>query len=45
MITTHWLHVALSWASALGLFAVLGGMALARHRAAKRALDALERRT
>ena len=40
-MSTHWLHIALSWGIALSVFAALGWAALARHRAAKRALERL----
>ncbi len=40
-MTTHWLHVALSWGLSLAVFGGLAWAALARHRAAKRALERL----
>jgi heme exporter protein CcmD len=42
-MTTHWLHVTLSWAAVLGVFAILAISAWSRHRAAKRQLAQLER--
>lgn len=42
-MTTHWLHVTLSWAAVLGVFALLAISALGRHRAARRQLGQLER--
>jgi predicted membrane protein len=43
-MTTHWLHVSLSYALVLGGFAALTIASLARHAAAKRRLAALEPR-
>jgi hypothetical protein len=43
-MSTHWWHVALSWGTALALFAGLAVSAMARHRAARLALARLERR-
>ncbi|MFL1464288.1 heme exporter protein CcmD [Roseococcus sp. DSY-14] len=40
-MSTHWLHVALSWGLALATFAALAWAALLRHRAARRALERL----
>jgi heme exporter protein CcmD len=42
-VSTHWLHVTLSWAAVLGVFAILAISAMGRHRAAKRQLARLER--
>ena len=42
-MTTHWLHVILSWGSVLGVFVILAISAWGRHRAAKRQLAQLER--
>jgi heme exporter protein CcmD len=42
-MTTHWLHVLLSWGAVLSVFAILAISALSRHRAAKRQLAQLER--
>jgi predicted membrane protein len=43
-MTTHWLHVTMSYALVLGGFATLTVASLARHAAAKRRLAALEPR-
>lgn len=43
-MTTHWIHVLLSWGLALGTFGALAAMAATRHRAARRAAEALEPR-
>ncbi len=43
-MTTHWLHITLSWAATLGVFAALGLAAAARARAARRDLARLETR-
>ncbi len=40
-MSVHWLHVSLSWGVSLAVFAGLAWAALARHRAAKRALERL----
>ena len=40
-MTTHWLHVSLSWGIALAVFIALAWAAAARHCAAKRALERL----
>jgi len=42
-MSTHWLHVTLSWGTVLSVFAILAISALGRHRAAKRQLAQLER--
>ncbi len=42
-MSTHWLHVALSWAAVLSVFAILAISASGRHRAAKRQLAQLDR--
>jgi heme exporter protein CcmD len=42
-MSTHWLHVTLSWGAVLGVFAILAISAWSRHRAAKRQLAQLER--
>jgi heme exporter protein CcmD len=41
-MTTHWLHVALSWGLTLGVFAALAVAATLRYRQARQALDRLE---
>jgi hypothetical protein len=43
-VTTHWLHVTLSWAATLGLFGVIALAAALRARAARRDLARLETR-
>lgn len=43
-MTTHWLHVTLSWAATLGVFAALAIAATVRVRAARRDLARLETR-
>ncbi len=42
-LSTHWIHVLLSWGAVLGVFAILAISAMGRHRAAKRQLAQLER--
>lgn len=43
-MTTHWIHVLLSWGLALGTFGALAVLAATRHRAARRAAAALDAR-
>lgn len=43
-MTTHWLHVALSWGATLGVFGAIAAAAALRVRAARRDLARLETR-
>lgn len=43
-MSTHWLHVTLSWAITAGVFGALALGAFLRHRAAARRLGQLEPR-